>query len=85
MPVPGPILADLIVVQPDLAFGLFKASSTRHRQPATWTRVAREVSAGAKQTEKARSVGSLRERRASNQKPTLAGQPQRHSGTRVQS
>ena len=43
------VLVDLVVVQPDLALGLFERLLDPHRRPAIPTSVTSEVAAGAKQ------------------------------------
>jgi hypothetical protein len=49
VPVPGRILADLVVVQPNHALGLLERLLDPHRRPAIPTSVTSEVAAGAKQ------------------------------------
>jgi hypothetical protein len=43
------VLADLVVVQPDLVLGLLERLLDPHRRPAIPTSVTSEVAAGAKQ------------------------------------
>jgi hypothetical protein len=85
VPVPGQILADLVVVQPDLALGLLEgllhppAAARNPDQGGQWG-----VGRG-----EADVVGQLARvaAAAAGQQPEahIAGQPQRHSGTLVQS